>query len=35
MSWQVATSAWRAEPDSNRLPFAVLRLCFLKHLPPV
>ena len=26
---------WRAGPDSNRLPLAVLRVCFRKHLPPV
>ena len=25
--------AWRAEPDSNRLPPAVLQVCFRKHLP--
>lgn len=26
---------WRVAPDSNRLPPAVLRVCFRKHLPPV
>lgn len=26
---------WRAGPDSNRLPSAVLRTCFPKHLPPI
>ena len=28
-------SRWRAGPDSNRLPPAVLRVCFRKHLLPV
>lgn len=26
---------WRAEPESNRQPAAVLQPCFPKHLPPV
>lgn len=28
-------TGWRSGPDSNRLPSAVLRLCFRKHLPTV
>ena len=31
----VCPNRWRAEPDSNRLPPAVLRVCFRKHLLPV
>lgn len=31
----MSTATWRAEPDSNRLPPAVLRVCFLKHLLPI
>ena len=34
LAWSV-NRPWRAGPDSDRLPAAVLRLCFRKHLSPV
>ena len=33
--WALFPTPWRVEPDSNRLPPAVLRVCFRKHLPPI